>query len=217
MTKVFFDVGVSLDGFVAGPNARPGNPLGDGGLHIHDWMFRTATFRRLLGGDHVDRLGTGRDAGDTGIDDELVKGVFARTGAYVIGRRMFDEGEVGWPEEAPFRAPVFVLTTKAREPWVRKGGTTFHFVTDGFTNALGRAKEAAGGKDVRISGGADAIRQALDAGAVDDFTLHIAPLLLGSRPGTGTRLFDHSLPLSIEQTSASHSPHVTHVHYRVCR
>lgn len=214
MTKVFFDVGVSLDGFVAGPNARPGNPIGDGGLHIHDWMFKTKAFARLLG--DTSKLGdlVAPGKGDTS-DDALVTGVFARSGAYVMGRRMFDEGEVGWPEEAPFRAPVFVLTTRAREPWVRKGGTTFHFVTDGFANALARAKEAARGKDVRISGGADAIRQALDAGAVDDFTLHIAPIVLGSQPGTGTRLFDHSLPLSIEQTGASHSPFATHVHYRV--
>ena len=216
MTKVFFDVGVSLDGFVAGPNARPGNPIGDGGLAIHDWMFRTKAFARLLG--DMRNLGErGKQGGGAQTDDALVDAVFARAGAYVMGRRMFDEGEVGWPEEAPFRAPVFVLTTKAREPWVRKGGTTFHFVTDGFTNALGRAKEAAGGKDVRIAGGADAIRQALDAGIVDDFTLHIAPVVLGALPGNGTRLFDHSLPLSIEQTGSSHSPHVAHVHYRVRR
>jgi dihydrofolate reductase len=204
VTKVFFDTSVSLDGFVAGPNARPDNPLGDGGLRIHEWLFRTATFVRMAGGSGGDEHST---------DDVQVQQAFARAGAHVIGRRMFDEGEVCWPEEAPFRMPVFVLTHHAREPWVRKGGTVFHFVTDGFTSALAQAKAAAGGKDVRIGGGADVIRQALDAGAIDDFTLHTAPVLLGS----GTRLFDHPLPATIEQTGASHSPHVVHAHYRVRR
>jgi dihydrofolate reductase len=88
-------------------------------------------------------------------DDQLVKELFERTGTYVTGRRMFDEGEVGWPENPPFRAPVFVLTHSAREPWQRKGGTTFFFVTDGIVSALEQAKTAAGGKDVRVSGGAD--------------------------------------------------------------
>jgi len=212
VTKVFFDVGVSLDGFVAGPNARPGNPLGDGGLAIHRWMFETQAFARRHGDTSELGVLARPSNGDTN-DDRLVDAVFERAGAYVLGRRMFDEGEVGWPEEAPFRAPVFVLTTKRREPWVRKGGTTFHFVTDGFANALARAKDAARGKDVRIAGGADCIRQALDADVVDEFTLHIAPVVLGN----GTRLFDHPLPLSVEQTGASHSPLATHVHYRVRR
>jgi dihydrofolate reductase len=121
MSVVFFDVGMSLDGYIAGPSAAPGNPLGDGGVGMHTWAFHTATFR--------ERLGIG--GGDTSHDDQLVKRVFDRAGAHVMGRRMFDEGEVGWPEEAPFRSPVFVLTHRAREPWKRKGGTTFYFVTDG--------------------------------------------------------------------------------------
>jgi hypothetical protein len=88
---------------------------------MHTWAFHTATFR--------ERLGIG--GGDTSHDDQLVRRVFERAGAHVMGRRMFDEGEVGWPEEAPFRSPVFVLTHHAREPWKRKGGTTFYFVIDG--------------------------------------------------------------------------------------
>jgi dihydrofolate reductase len=214
VSKVFFDVGLSLDGFLAGPNARPANPLGDGGIAIHEWMFRTATFQQRLvkGGrtaaqEVVARAVTDAPAGD----DALVQQGFARAGAYVMGRRMFDEGEVGWPEEAPFRAPVFVLTHKRRDPWVRKGGTTFHFVTDGFASALAQAKAAAKGKDVRVSGGADAIRQALELGIVDDFTLHVAPLLLGA----GNRLFDRALPLRCAPAAASHSPLVTHLHYRM--
>ncbi|GAA4572704.1 dihydrofolate reductase family protein [Planotetraspora kaengkrachanensis] len=177
MSTVFVSVGMSLDGYIAGPNARPGNPLGDGGPPIHTWMYETATFRERLG------FGAG---GETGPDDDIVRHTFDRIGANVMGRRMFDEGEVGWPEEAPFGTPVFVVTNHAREPWVRKGGTTFFFVTDGIESALAQAKEAAGDKDVRISGGADVVRQYLSAGLVDELDIELAPVLLGS----GNRLFD---------------------------
>ena len=213
MNKVFFDVGLSLDGYLAGPNRRPGNPLGDGAIAIHEWMFATATFQQT----HGAIPGT-RGGGQRGADDDLVRAVVERAGAHVLGRRMFDEGEVGWGEEAPFHAPVFVLTHAPREPWVRKGGTTFHFVTGGFAEALTRAKAAAKGKDVRIGGGADTIRQALRAGAIDDFTLHVAPLLLGSVAGQGgLRLFDDlgDLRLLAEPTGASHSAKATHLHFRV--
>jgi len=206
MSKVFFDVGMSLDGYIAGPNRGPKNPLGDGGVGMHEWMFRTQTFREKLG------LG---GAGETSRDDEIVRRSFERSGAYVMGRVMFDEGEANWPEEAPFGAPVFVLTHDPRAPWVRKGGTTFHFVTDGFESALAQAKAAAKGKDVRISGGAESIRQYLDAGQIDEFTLHIAPVILGE----GVRLFHRLSPekLKFEQTASSGSEIVTHVDYRVRR
>lgn len=205
MSQAFVDIGLSLDGFIAGPNRRPGNPLGDGGITIHQWMFQTATFIERLGGS----------GGEASSDDAWVKAVFERAGAYVMGRRMFDEGEVGWPEEAPFRAPVFVLTHASREPWVRPGGTTFHFVTDGIESALAQARAAAGSKDVRISGGADTVRQYLRAGLVDDITLHVAPLLLGA----GLRLFDHLDPhdLNLEPLEASSSARVSHLRYRVTR
>ena len=160
MSKVFVDIGMSLDGCIAGPNAGPDNPLGDGGVAIHQWLFKTAAFLERIGGTR----------GETSPDDAIVKEIFARAGAYVMGRRMFDEGEVGWPEEAPFRAPVFVLTHEARQPWVRKGGTTFHFVTDGIFRALEQARAAAGGKDVRVSGGAATIRQFMAAGFVEELT-----------------------------------------------
>src|SRR4030095_198312 len=104
MTSVFVDVGMSLDGFIAGPNRGPANPQGDGGVDIHQWVFRTATF--------LERLGAG--GGERSADDAVVRAVFDRAGAYVMGRRMFDEGEVGWPEDAPFRAPGFVLAHSAR-------------------------------------------------------------------------------------------------------
>lgn len=205
MSKVFFDVGVSLDGYIAGPNRGPSNPLGDGGTSIHKWAFQTASF--------LERIGL--SGGETSRDDELVKEVFERTGAYVMGRRMFDEGEVGWPENPPFRAPVFVLTHSAREPWVRKGGTTFFFVTDGIASALEQANAAVGGKDVRVSGGAETIRQFIEAGLIDELTLHIAPVLLGS----GVRLLDHLGPVDLElkQLEASSSPLVTHIKYGVVR
>jgi dihydrofolate reductase len=203
MSKVFVDLGMSLDGFIAGPNGGPANPLGDGGLRIHDWVFELAGFRERLG----------MSGGGSGPDDALVRGVFARAGAYVMGRRMFDEGEVSWPEDAPFRAPVFVLTHKPREPWVRKGGTTFAFVTDGIESALRQARAAAGNKDVRVSGGADTVRQYIKAGLVDELTVHVAPVVLGS----GVRLFDGLGPddLRLGAPEAIASPQVTHIRYRV--
>ncbi|UVH57320.1 dihydrofolate reductase family protein [Variovorax paradoxus] len=203
--KVFFDVGISLDGCMAGPNAGPGNPLGDGGRAMHGWVFQTATFREILG-----IPGGGGEQGTP--DDERVKRVFARAGAYVMGRRMFDEGEVSWPENPPFRAPVYVLTHSPREPWVRLGGTTFHFVTDGLESALAQAKVAAGGKDVRISGGADTVRQYIKAGRVDECTIHVAPSLLGA----GLRLLDGLAPEELKMTpvSAESSALVTHLDYR---
>ena len=157
----------------------------------------------------------GMTGGETSRDDEMVRRLFDRPGAHVMGRRMFDEGEVGWPEEAPFRAPVFVLTHNVREPWPRKGGTTFHFVTEGMANALERAKVAAKGRDVRVSYGAATIRQFIQAGLVDDFTLHVSPVMLGG----GVRLMDHLLPkdLVAEQIDAISSANVTHINYRVLR
>jgi len=132
-----------------------------------------------------------------------------------MGRHMFEEGEVGWPEEAPFHAPVFVLTHTAREPWPRKGGTTFYFVTDGMKRALEQAKAAARGKDVRISGGAQTIRQFLKAGLVDEFTLHVAPVILGA----GVSLFDHMAhgDFKAEQAQVIPSRLATHITYRVAR
>jgi dihydrofolate reductase len=204
MGKVFVDVGMSLDGFIAGPNGRPGNPLGDGGTRIHQWMFGLASFR-----EHLQMAG-----GETGPDDDVVRATLARIGANVMGRRMFDEGEVGWPENAPFHSPVFVLTHQARSPWVRPGGTTFHFVTEGFDSALARARRGAGDKDIRISGGADTIRQALRAGVVEELHIHIAPVLLGE----GVRLFDGGRDLpALEIMDVRPSSQVTHLAYRVVR
>jgi dihydrofolate reductase len=205
MGTVFVDVGVSLDGFIAGPNGRPGNPLGDGGTRIHQWLYPLAIFRERMG----------LTGGETNEDDALVRAIFARAGAYVMGRRMFDEGEVGWPEDAPFRAPVLVVTHHPREPWVRSGGTTFTFVTGGLDEALRRAREAAGARDVRISGGADVIRQGLRAGVVDELDVHVAPVLLGA----GVRLFEglSDADVKLEPGPVKASPRVTHLAFRVVR
>ncbi|TDD41330.1 dihydrofolate reductase [Nonomuraea terrae] len=200
MGKVFFDLAMSLDGYISGPDARPGNPLGDGGERLHTWMYRTAAFMKLIG------RGNG---GETGPDDDLVRRTIERAGASVMGRRMFDEGEVGWPEEAPFHHPVFVVTSRAREPWVRKGGTTFTFVTDGVESALAQAKAAAGGKDVRVSGGASLVRQCLAAGVIDEGVIHLAPVLLGA----GIRLFD-GLP---DAAGVGLDGPVAHLDYRITR
>jgi dihydrofolate reductase len=144
-----------------------------------------------------------------------VQQVFARAGAYVMGRRMFDEGEVAWPENPPFRAPVYVLTHSPREPWVRQGGTTFHFVTDGLESALSQARAAAGDKDVRISGGIDTVQQAIQAGVLDECTIHLAPILLGA----GRRLFDGIEPekMKLVPVRADSSALVTHLDYRFDR
>jgi dihydrofolate reductase len=204
MSKVFFDMGISLDGFIAGLNSGPSNPQGNNGLEIHNWLFLQRSFRRLL------KLG---DDGETGADDKLVEEIFNRTGAYIMGKRMFEEGEVNWPEDAPFHAPVFVLTHESRSPWQRKGGTTFHFINDGVESALRHAREVAGQKDFRISGGAQTIQQYLNAGLVDEFTIHCAPLFLGQ----GVRLFDRieKDKFSVQIIEAVHSPHVTHMRYKV--
>jgi dihydrofolate reductase len=205
VSKVVVDMGMSLDGFAAGPNAGPQNALGDGGHRIHQWLYEIEGWRerQSLAGGEINQ------------DDEVVKESYARVGAYVMGRRMFDEGEVGWPDPPPFRAPVFVLTHEPREPWIREGGTTFTFVTDGAEGALEQATAAAGDKDVRIAGGANTVRQYLGAGLVDELQLHIAPVLLGS----GVRLLDGPglEQIELEPTRVIDSPKATHVRYRVVK
>jgi dihydrofolate reductase len=132
-----------------------------------------------------------------------------------MGKRMFDGGELAWPEEAPFHTPVFVVTHTKRDPWVRPGGTTFHFVNDGIESALFQAREAAGDRDVRIAGGAETIQQYLDGGLIDEFSITLAPVLFG----TGIRLFDHVDPgrLALDQARADASSRVTHLTYTAAK
>jgi dihydrofolate reductase len=170
--------GVSLDGFAAGPEQDLENPLGRGGGAMFQWFFPTRTFRAMQG----------EAGGTTGVDDRAAVQSFENVGAWILGRNIFgpvrgpwpDESWRGWwGEEPPYHHPVFVLTHHERPPLEMKGGTTFHFVTDGIEAALDRAKEAAGGTDVRIGGGAATIRQYLQARLIDELRLAIAPVLLG--------------------------------------
>ena len=170
---------VSLDGFGAGPAQDLANPMGAGGMALHQWALATRTFQKKFG----------RDGGSTGVDDEFAKRGFDNVGAWILGRNMFGPVRGPWPDESwkgwwgdepPYHVPVFVLTHHARKPLEMRGGTTFHFVTDGIDAALARAREAAGGKDVRLGGGVATIRQCLQAGLVDELHLAISPALLGS-------------------------------------
>jgi dihydrofolate reductase len=209
MGKVFFSVGMSLDGFMA-PEGMDLDHADDPNhedwleqwMKLQGWGFRQRFFRENLG------LGEG---GETGTDNGILEETFDRTGANIMGKRMFDGGERFWPEEAPFHTPVFVLTHQVRGPWERPGGTTFHFVNDGIGSALRRAQEAAGDKDIRISGGADAIVQYLNAGLVDEFSVALAPVFFGG----GVHLFDgiDRRMVSPEIVEAIHSPLVTHLRY----
>jgi dihydrofolate reductase len=206
MSKVFVSMGISVDGCVAEPNRTLENLGSESWMSLHRWMFAQRAFRERLG------LGEG---GETGEDNRFVESVLERTGVSIMGKNMFDEGERGWPEEAPFRTPVFVVTHEVREPWERKGGTTFYFVNDGIRAALRRAREVAGGKDIRISGGADVVRQFLNAGLVDELMLSLAPTFLGN----GLRLFDgidvDASDLQIADVMSS--PNVTHLRYAVTK
>jgi dihydrofolate reductase len=176
---------VSLDGFGAGPNQSLENPLGVGGMAVHEWVFPTATFQKMHGSG---------GGGTTGVDNDFAVRGFSNIGAWILGRNMFGPIRGPWPDESwkgwwgdtpPYHTQVFVLTHHARQSIAMDGGTTFHFVTDGIHAALDRARAAAGGRDVRLGGGVDTIRQYLRAGLVDELHLAIAPVLLGS----GEKLF----------------------------
>jgi dihydrofolate reductase len=210
MSKVFFSVSVSLDGYLVPPGmdlAHANDPTHDNwGAQwgkLQSWLLHTRFFRESA------KLGEG---GEVGVDDEIARHTFRRTGVSIMGKRMFDLGERMWPEEAPFHTPVFVLTSQVREPWVRPGGTTFHFVNDGIESALRKARDVVGDRDIRIAGGADVIGQYVRAGLVDEFALAISPVMFGG----GARLFagvDRDVRVELVETIPS--PHTTHVRYRV--
>ena len=170
---------ISLDGYGAGPGQDLENPLGVGGIALHEWFFPTRTFQAMFG----------KGDGTTGIDDDFAASGFENIGAAIMGRNMFGPVRGPWPDETwkgwwgdnpPYHVPVFVLTQHARAPVAMAGGTTFHFVTDGIQAALARAREAAAGKDIRLSGGVATIRQYLQAGLVDEMHIAISPVLLGT-------------------------------------
>jgi dihydrofolate reductase len=211
MGKVFVDVTTSLDGYVAGPDQTLEEPLGRGGEKLHEWLYGLAAFRERHG----------ESGGEETPDSALLEEAWGRTGAVVMGRRMFSGGsgpwesdpnaDGWWGDDPPFRVPVFVLTSHPRETVVMEGGTTFSFVTDGLRAALEQARAAAGDKDVSIAGGANAIQQFLEAGLIDELQIHIAPLLLGG----GIRLFDGVPPIELKRTRVIDSPAATHLTFEI--
>jgi dihydrofolate reductase len=199
---------ISIDGFGAGPNQDLTNPLGVGGMDLHGWVFPTRTFTQMHGsGD-----------GTTGVDDDFARRGFEGVGAWILGRNMFGPVRGVWPDDSwkgwwgdtpPYHTPVFVLTNHARPPIVMAGGTTFHFVTEGIHVALQRARDAAGGRDVRLGGGVATIRQYLNAGLIDELHLALSPVILGS----GEHLFGgiDLLKLGFRCTEHVSTPNATHV------
>jgi dihydrofolate reductase len=213
--KVFFSVSMSLDGFIAPesmewllatPEQREQDPRLERRMaqwmELQAWIFPQRFFRENL------KLG---DGGEEGRDNDIARETYERTGASVMGKRMFDAGEQAWPEEAPFHTPVFVVTHTKRDPWQRPGGTTFHFVNDGIHSALGQARDAAGHRDVRIAGGGETILEYLNAGLIDVFSITLSPVLFG----TGTRLFEgvDASRVALDPVRAEPTPMVTHLTY----
>jgi len=200
---------ISIDGYGAGPDQDLENPIGVGGLKVFEWFFPTRTWQRMHGGED----------GETGVDDDVAARGFENIGSYILGRNMFGPVRGPWPDESwkgwwgdepPYHTPVFVLTHHARPPLEMNGGTTFHFVTDGIQSALNQAKDAAGGKDVRVGGGVGTIRQYLDASLIDELHLAIGPFLLGQ----GEHLFSGlNLPAlgyeCVERIEGARATHVT--------
>lgn len=199
---VFFSVSMSLDGFIAPQSLE--ELMGQQWMELQAWMFPLRFTRENL------HLGEG---GEEGRDNDIAAATFERTGASVMGKRMFEAGEGAWPEDAPFHTPVFVVTHEERDPWERPGGTTFHFVTEGIESALGRAREAAGDRDIRIAGGGETILECLNAGLVDEFSIALSPVLFGS----GIRLFEgvDATRIALEQVGSESSPRTTHLTYAV--
>ena len=200
---------ISLDGYLAGPDQSLEQPLGAGGMQLHEWVFGTASWRAQHG----------MDGGEHNADSQIVEADTQGIGAYIMGRKMFgggdgawDESWIGWwDDEPPYHAPVFVLTHHPRPPLELLGGTTFFFVTDGISSALEQARAAAGEQNIAIAGGAQTVQQYLAAGLLDEMHLHIAPVLLGG----GERLLANVGTPALEQVEVTGSPTVTHVRYRV--
>jgi dihydrofolate reductase len=205
MGRLRFDISMSLDGFVAGPNDGVGNGLGDGGERLHEWVYGLESWREPHG----------YEGGETGEESDILGEAFDALGAIVMGRRMFDLAEGAWGDDPPFHMPVFVLTHRPRDPIVKQGGTTFTFVTDGIESALEQAREAAGDKDVGVAGGASVAQQYLKAGLLDELQIHLVPILLGD----GVRLFDQlgDAQIELEATRVIDSPRVTHLRFEVLR
>jgi dihydrofolate reductase len=211
MSVLRFQLAISLDGYAAGPDQSEENPLGVGGLDLHGWVYGLEAWRKQQG----------QEGGEVNASTPVIEELQSNVGATVMGRNMFGGGPGPWSEEPPwngwwgdnppYHTPVFVLTHHPREPLAMEGGTTFTFVTDGIESALEQAKRAAGGQDVLLGGGANVVQQYLAAGLVDEFELHVVPILLGG----GERLLENVGKLRLEQMRAIEAPGVTHIKYRV--
>jgi dihydrofolate reductase len=211
MGKVFADISMSLDGFIAGPKPTIDDPLGQDGEKLHEWVIKLAAWRKPHG----------LPGGETGTDGDVMAEATANLGAVIMGRRMFSNGEGPWENDPkadgwwgdtpPFHVPVFVLTRHAREKVDKNEGTTFTFVTDGIESALSHAKTAAVDKDVSIAGGANTIQQFIKAGLLDELQIHVVPILLGG----GTRLLENLGDPDLEKIRVIDSPSVTHIKFRV--
>jgi dihydrofolate reductase len=198
---------ISLDGYGAGPDQGLDHPLGKRGNELHEWFYPTRTFRRMQG----------HETGTSGVDEDFAARSMANLGAWIMGRNMFGPVRGPWPDEQwkgwwgespPYHVPVFVLTHHARDPVEMKGGTIFHFVTEGIHAALDRAREAAGDKDIRIGGGAATIREYLAEGLIDELHLAVAPVLLGR----GEPLFEGLDLPSLGYTVTEHAPSEKAIH-----
>jgi dihydrofolate reductase len=213
MSKFRFQLAVSLDGFAAGPEQSKENPLGAGGMDLHEWAVKLEVWRKQHG----------LEGGEVNASTPVVEEIQSNIGAGVMGRNMFGGGPGPWSEDEPwngwwgdnppFHTPVYVITHHPREPLKMEGGTTFTFVTDGIGSALEQAKQAADGRDVLLGGGANVVQQYLAAGLLDEFDLHVVPILLAE----GERLLENIGRLEIEQVSAVEAPGVTHIKYRVIK
>jgi dihydrofolate reductase len=214
MSRLRYSTSMSLDGYVAGPDQSPENPLGVRGHLLHEWMRALAVWRK----------GAGLEGGTVNASTAVLEAGDANVGAIIMGRNMFGGGtgpwgadpwNGWWGDDPPFHMPVFVLTHHSREPLELQGGTSFTFVSDGISAALDRAREAARGGDVAVSGGAGAAKQYLAAGLIDEIEIHLVPVLLGA----GVRLFDDPRlsNVELEQVGVIEAPGVTHITYQIVR
>jgi dihydrofolate reductase len=210
MTKVKAQISVSADGFAAGPNQSEENPLGEGGMQLHEWVVKLAAWREPHG----------EEGGEINASTPVIEEAFGNTGAVVMGRNMFGGGPGPWAEdpwrgwwgeEPPFHVPVFVVTHHERGPLEMEGGTTFHFVTEGVERVVELAAEASGEKDVSIGGGPETIQQCMRAGLLDELLVNQVPVLLGD----GARLLEGVGGIELEQTRVVEAPGVAHVRYAV--
>jgi dihydrofolate reductase len=210
MSKIFVNIGLSLDGYTSPEgmtlehwDTPEYKNWGAQWGALMSWLTNTQAFR-----EHLQMVGSG---GETGPVNDMIRKTMERSGASIMGKRMFEQGEIAWPEEAPFHTPVYVLTHEKRAPWVRPGGTTFYFVNDGPESALRQAQEVAGDRDIRIAGGAEVIQQYLNMGVIDELEIALAPVLFTS----GRRLFEnlHEQLPQFRIEKVLDTPAATHLRY----